>query len=190
MSAGRDRENAAGLLKLLGLVPPAPEIEQPLDVAAAGAGGGSAGGLSAWSRSITIEAALTPGLVYYYAAGWSALSPSVGTRAVIGVCTAYVDGDPDTSTLLLAGEYARSGTAGALLYAGAAGAITETFPGNEDDETTGAPWVWPIGWQYDATLAIILPPTEPYRPRIIRYCLADGTTQLDLTMREIPPDPV
>lgn len=39
MSAGRDRENAAGLLKLLGLTPPPAEVDQPLETAAAGAGG-------------------------------------------------------------------------------------------------------------------------------------------------------
>lgn len=131
---------------------------------------------------------MTPGVVYYYAAGWLALSPSVGVRAAIAVCIAYVDADPDTSTLLFGGEFARAGTAGAPLYAGAAGAITETFPGDETDETTVAPWVWPIGWQVTSALAIILP-CDPYRPRIIKYCLADGVTQLELVMREYPPDP-
>jgi hypothetical protein len=189
MSRTRDGMNMAALTRMLGGRPPRESADQPLAVAAAGAGGGSGGGLSAWSRSLTIEATLSAGLLYYYNAGWSALSPSIGQRAVIALCTAVdTAADPDTATLLLAGEFARTGTPGAPLYAGTAGAITEAFPGDEDDTTTGAPWVWPIGWQYTADLAILLP-CEPYRPRKLTYCLADGVTQLALNMRECPADP-
>ncbi len=187
MSNPRSRANVAALLKLLGRAPPPPETAQPMAVAAAGAGGGSAAA-SAWSRSITVNATLTVGRLYYYSAGWAALTPSIGTRQVFGVCTAYVDADPDVSTLVMAGEFARSGTLGALLYADADGVITETFTGDSTDETTGAPWVWPIGVQIATDTALIFP-CDPYRPRLLKYCLDDGATQLEITTYEYPPDP-
>lgn len=182
MSQTRDRLNVASLVRMR-------DGAQPIAVANAGAGGGGGGGLSAWSKSLTVEATLSVGSVYRYSGGsWSALSPSVATRSIFGVCTAYVDGDPDQSTLCLGGEFARTGTAGASLYAGTAGAITETFPGDEDSTATDAPWVWPIGWQFTASLAVLIP-CDPYRPRKLTYCLADGSTQLAITTREYPADP-
>lgn len=187
MSRTRDGLNVARLTSLLGGRPPPREFAQPLAVAAAGAGGG-AGGPLAWSRSIEVSGvALTPGAPYYFDSGWTALTASIGVRRVIGICVAAV-ADPAASTILLAGEFSRSGTAGASLYASAAGALTETFPGDETDETTAAAWVWPLGWQITTTLAILLP-CDPYRPRLLTYCLADGTTQLALTVREYPGDP-
>lgn len=188
MSRTRDGMNLYALRRMLGGRPPREAADQPLLAAAVGAGGGPGGGLSSWSSTLTIEAALTPGVVYYYNAGWSVLSPTVGVRAAVAVCIAYVDADPDTSTLLLGGELARSGTAGAPLFVGSGGSITETFPGDETNETTDAPWVWPIGWQITSDLAIILP-CDPYRPRIVTVCATDGATQLAFTMREYPPDP-
>lgn len=186
MSRARDTLNLAAVARMLGGRPPRELAEQPQLIAAAGAGGG--GGISAWAKSLTVEATLSVGTVYRYSGGWSALSPSVGTRSVIGVCTAFVDGAPDQSTLCLGGEFARAGTAGASLYAGTAGAITETFPGDEDSTSTSAPWVWPIGWQLTSSLAVLIP-CDPYRPRKLTYCLADGTTQLVITTREFPADP-
>jgi len=188
MSRTRDGLNTAAL-RLLGGRPPI-EVPQPLAVAAAGCGGGGeAGATSPWSHSEVVEATLTAGNVYYLnGSTWTALSPTVATRAVTAVCTAYVNDDPDLSTLLFGGVFARTGTAGVPLFAGASGAITETLPGDSDDETTEAPWVWPIGWQITGALAIFLP-CDPYRPRLISYCLADGETQLEIITREYPPDP-
>ena len=191
MSSARDRLNAAGLLKLLGHAAPPREAPQPLAVAAAGAGGGgSAPGLTTWARSVILDGVeLTSGRAYYLnGSAWSVLTPAVNTRAAIAVCTSVVTDPTSQSTLILAGEFPHSGTDGASLYASDSGVISETFPGNANSESTAAPWVWPIAWQYSGTLAILMP-CDPYRPRKIKYCLADGETQLELVMREYPADP-
>jgi hypothetical protein len=194
MSRTRDGLNTAAM-RLLGGRPPR-EVPQPLAVAAVAnsprPSASDAGGLAAWSGEIVVAATLTADKVYWFNAttpGWAELTPDVDHRAAIAVCTA-VDtvADPDQSTLLLGGVFARSGTAGAPLYAGTAGAITETFPGDATDETTTAPWVWPIGWQITSTLAVFIP-CDPYRPRTVAICLTDGETQLDLILRESPADP-
>jgi hypothetical protein len=190
VSNPRSRANAAALLKLLGQQAPPPEAAQPIAVAAAGAGGSGEAGLAAWSKSITLDGtALTVGSVYYNASGtWTSLTPAHGSRASIAVCVAASAEEPVSSTLLLGGELARSGTAGAPLFASDTGTVTETYPGDVTDETTAAPWVWPIGWQSTADVAIILP-CDPYRPRLLTLCLADGVTQLAVTLREFPADP-
>jgi len=188
MSVSRDRANVASLARMLGGRPPA-EVSQPLVSTAIGAGGGGGGGgLSAW---VFIESApgvtLTIGAPYYYAAGgWTPLSSSIVGRRTVGVCIA-ASSDPAGSTLLIAGEFARSGTAGVRLFASPSGSITETFPGNQADETAGAPWVWSIGWQISSTRAVILP-CDPYRPRLVTYCLTDGSTQAAIVVRESPAD--
>lgn len=187
MSRTRDRLNVDALRGLLGQRPPPRERPQPLLVAAPGAGGGA--GLAAWAKTLTLAGtALAVGSAYYHnGTGWAALTPSIGTRRPIAVCIAAV-ADPAASTLLLAGEWARAGTAGTLLYVGAGGVIGTTFTGNELDETTTAPWVWQLGWQIAADMALILP-TDPYRPRRITYCASNGTTQITATVREYPQDP-
>jgi len=189
VSRARDRLNAAAALKLLGRVPPPREVPQPLAVAAAGAGGGAAGGLASWSKTLALDGTtLSVGTAYYYNSGWTALAPTVDQRHAVALCIDAVS-DPAASTLLLAGEFARSGTAGAVLYVDDDGTLTETFPGDQDDETMSGPWVWQVGWQVTSDLAIFIPPREPYRPRLVRYCLSDGVTQLDVVVTEIPADP-
>lgn len=184
MSAARDRLNARALAAL-GSTP----SEVPGRMLSAALAAPPAGGLATWAKPLALSgSALTVGRAYYHnGSGWTALSTSVGARHPIAICTAAVS-DPAASTLLLAGEWARSGTAGTILYADASGDVTATYPGDEDDETTGAPWVWQLGWQITADLAIILP-QDPYRPRKLTYCLADGETQLEIVTREYPADP-
>jgi hypothetical protein len=191
MSRTRDLLNVSAMTRMLGGRPPI-EVPQPIMVAAAGAGGGGGGGgLAAWSGETVVAATLTVGKVYYLSSGtWTELTPSIDHRATIAVCTACdTTPDPDQATMLYGGAFARTGSAGFPLFAGAAGLITETFPGDETDETTTAPWVWPIGWQVTSSLAVLIP-CDPYRPRRLTYCLTDGETQLQLTMREYPADPV
>jgi hypothetical protein len=191
VSNPRNRANVAALLKLLGRAPPPPENVQPIAVAAAGAGGEGGGGLAAWSGETVAAATLTAGKVYYLSSGtWTELTPSIDHRATIAVCIACdTTPDPDQATMLYGGAFARTGSAGFPLFAGASGVITETYPGDETDETTTAPWVWPIGWQITSSLAVLIP-CDPYRPRRLSYCLVDGETQLEITMREYPADPV
>jgi hypothetical protein len=189
MSRTRDGLNLGAMVRML--AGPPREADQPLRVAAAGAGGGGGGGggLAAWAKEITLAGtALTVGRAYYWTgSAWAALTPSIATRATIAVCTAAVTESPAASTLLVAGEFSRSGTVGPL-FAAASGVITSTYQGDEDDVTTTAPWVWPLAWQVDAGTAIVLP-CDPYRPRRLTYCLADGETQLVVTVREFPADP-
>jgi hypothetical protein len=181
MSATRDRRNLQGMLSMLGGKPPPPELEQPLRPAAL-AGSGD----SLFPVDVEISAAsLTVGGAYYLGgSGWAALGTSIDVRAQWGV---VVRSDGSSSRVRLAGIIERSGTAGNILYA-VAGALTATYPGDETDETTSAPWVWEVGWQVDADHALILPAC-PYRPRLVRFCVDGGETALTVTVREYPADP-
>lgn len=181
MSQTRDRLNVASLARMR-------DGAQPIAVANAGAGGGGGGGLAAWVLTESAPGVtLSLGAPYVYDAGaWAPLTSAFVGRRTVGVCVA-VSSDPVGSTLLIAGELDRSGTAGARLFADAAGAITEVFPGNQTDETSAAPLVWAVGWQISATRALILP-CDPYRPRLVTYCLTDGTTQSTIVVRESPTD--
>jgi hypothetical protein len=192
MSATRDKFNVRGLAAMLGGRPPQ-ETPQALAVAAAGAGGGSASGLAAWTDEIIVEGvALTVGAPYYLTgSGWSSLTSAIDERHAVGVCVASVAAEgetPASSTIVVGGEFARTGTAGAAVYADDSGALSETFPGDETDETTDAPWVWAIAWQISGTRAI-LQQCDPYRPRRVKLCATDGSTQIEVTIREYPPDP-
>lgn len=194
MSATRDKSNVRGLTAMLGGRPPL-ETPQALAVAATGAGGGAGGSAPAgpWSDEIVVAGVtLTVGRPYYLGgSGWTALTSAIDARHTIGVCTAAVAAEgetPASSTILVGGELAHSGTAGAQLYASSGGLLTETYPGDVTDETTGAPWVWAIGWQFSASQAIIQQ-TDPYRPRLVKLCAEDGETQIEVTVREYPADP-
>jgi hypothetical protein len=138
--------------------------------------------------SVQVGSGFTANTVYYRSVGsvaWAALDGSIGERAAVALCT---ESDGSTATLLINGKFARSGTPGDTLFVSYGGAITTTYPGDEDSEDTSAVWVWQIGVQVTSTEASISP-CDPYRPRRISYCGTDGTTQVVIVTREYPEDP-
>lgn len=185
MSAARDKLNRQGLPGLLGMLGgklPSREQDQPLQAAAVAGAQSDAFPVDL----IVAVGSLNVGDPYYHTGStWASLDSSIATRALAGVCVSSGD---DASTIRLLGLVPRSGTTGDVLWVDAAGALTTTYPGDETDETTGAPWVWEIGWQVDATHALIVP-TCPYRPRLVRFCVDGGETALTVTVREYPADP-
>jgi hypothetical protein len=187
MSLTRDILNVEALKRMVG-DRVSPDVAQAIAVCAQAAGSGPALATRWQSIFEVTGTTLTVGRAYRWSGGsWVAVTSSLGTRAAVAVCIAS-SGSPAASTMLQAGEMDRSGTAGASIYLNATGDLTHTYPGDEDNETTTAPWVWPVGWQFSSSLAIILP-CDPYRPRRIKYCLIDGATQIEVVMREYPPDP-
>lgn len=184
MSASRDRGNVAALSAMLGRRSAQESRITPSLVMAAGAGSS----VSAIRDEVTVAVALTAGAPYYWTGtAWELLTSAISGRRLTAICMSSV-ADPASSVLVTFGTLPRTGTVGASLYASAAGALTETFPGDEDNTTLDAPWVWPLGWQATADQAIIFP-CDPYRPRRLSYCLEDGVSQLVIVTREYPADP-
>lgn len=184
MSSARDRLNAAGLLKLLGRAAPPREAPQPLAVAAAGAGGGGGGDVNV---DIVVGSVLTAGKVYFLSgSGWTLLDTSVGLECLVGWCVSV---GASSSVLRISGVVdSTAGGEGSVVYVAASGTPSSTFTGDEESESTSAPWVWEIGRQISTTQAVILP-ASPFRPRQVRLCIGGGATALTVVLREYPPDP-
>jgi hypothetical protein len=169
MSNSRDRQNVLGLLKLLGRVPPPPEAKQRLMIVAPAAGGG--GG----SPDVILAATgLTAGLVYRLAGTWGVVDTASDADGLTGVALS-------ATSIQVAGVIARSGTAGATVYADASGGLTETDPGDPTDH--GGAWVNVVGYQVDAD-RMLLTPRIPFRPHETKFCGADGTTAYTIITHE------